>query len=35
MHTKFESEYLHIRDHLGDPDIEGRVIIKWILMEKM
>jgi hypothetical protein len=31
MHTKFYSDNLKGRDHLGDRDVDGRAILKWIL----
>jgi hypothetical protein len=31
VHTKFESEILKGRDHLGDIGIYGRIILKWFL----
>jgi len=31
MHTKFFSENLKEQDHLEDLDINGRIIIEWIL----
>jgi len=29
--TGFWSGNLRERDHLGDPDIDGRIILKWII----
>jgi hypothetical protein len=31
MHTQFLSENLKGRDHLENIDVDGRVILKWIL----
>jgi hypothetical protein len=31
MHTKFYLENLKERDHLGDQDVHGRIILKWSL----
>jgi hypothetical protein len=31
MHTKFYSEILKGRDHLGDLGIDRRITLKWIL----
>jgi hypothetical protein len=27
------SENIKVRDHLGDEDVEGRIILKWILQK--
>ena len=29
-YTGFWWENLRERDHLGDPDVEGRIILRWI-----
>jgi hypothetical protein len=31
MHKKFYIEYLKGRDHLGNLDIDGSILFKWIL----
>jgi hypothetical protein len=31
MHTKFESRNLNVKDHFGDPGVDGRIILKCIL----
>jgi hypothetical protein len=31
MHTKFSSENMNGKDHLGDLDVDGTVILKLIL----
>jgi hypothetical protein len=33
MHTNFLLEYLKGRDHLGDLDINGNIILKYILKD--
>jgi hypothetical protein len=33
MHTKFWSENLKRRDHLKDLDVDGRIILEYILEE--
>jgi hypothetical protein len=30
MHTRFWSENLEGRDHLGDLGVDGRIILEWI-----
>ena len=30
MHTKFWCKKLKERDHLEDPDVDGRIILRWI-----
>jgi hypothetical protein len=30
VHTGFWWENLKVRDHLEDPGIDGRIILKWI-----
>jgi hypothetical protein len=31
MHVTFWWGNLDVRDHMGDIDVEGRIILKWIL----
>ena len=33
VHTGFLSGKLREGDHLGDPGVDGRVILKWILQK--
>jgi hypothetical protein len=33
VYTGFWGENLRERDHLGDPGIEGRFVLRWILRE--
>jgi hypothetical protein len=34
MHTKSWLENLNVRDHLEDPDVDGNVILEWILQKQ-
>ena len=33
MHTEFWSENLKVGDHLKDADVDGRIILQWILQK--
>ena len=30
VYIEFWCGNLRVRDHLGDPDVDGRIILKWI-----
>jgi hypothetical protein len=34
IHKKFRSENLYERDHVRNPGIGGRILLKWILKER-
>ena len=31
MYTGFWLGHLRVRDHLEDPDVDGKIILKWIV----
>lgn len=35
LRKDFQSEYLKEGDHLGDPDVDGSITLKWILVKQV